>query len=116
MGSFGETLRELRRAAGVTQRELAQRTDLDFSYISKLENDRNSPPAADRIVRISEVLGVSAEHLLALTGKIPSDVQHTIGTSLAAQEFLRETQRLNLTDEEWRSLSQEVRRLRGEFQ
>ena len=115
MASFGETLRDIRREAGVTQRDLAQRTGLDFSYISKLENDRNAPPAADSIVRMCEVLGVPPERLLALTGKIPSDVQQTVASSTAAQEFLRETQRLSLTDDEWRVLSQEVRRLRGEF-
>ena len=114
MGSFGEKLRELRRLAGVSQRELAHSTNLDFSYISKLENDRNSPPAADTILKICEVLGVSSEPLLALTGKIPSTIQQNLGSSEAAQEFLRESMRLNLSEEEWRSLSQQVRRLRCE--
>lgn len=114
MNSFGAALRELRRDAGVTQRELAQRTGLDFSYISKLENDKNAPPAADSIVKICEVLGVPPERLLALTGKIPSDVHQTVATSSAAQEFLRQSQRMNLTEDEWRALSGEARRLRGE--
>src|SRR5437868_386185 len=68
--TFGERLKQLRREAGVTQRRLAETTNLDFSYISKLENDRNPPPAADTIVRICEALNIPAERLLALKGTI----------------------------------------------
>ena len=38
--TFGQYLREQRRRAGMSQRELASRVSVDFSYISKLENDR----------------------------------------------------------------------------
>ena len=113
--TFGSQLRKLRREAGVTQRDLAESTGLDFSYISKLENDRNAPPAADSIVKICAVLNVPPESLLALTGKIPSDVQETISSNVAAQEFLRETHRLGLTEGDWRRLSKEARRLRGKM-
>src|SRR5947209_7991555 len=37
---FGPALRAGRLAAGLSQRELAARTALDFSYISKVENGR----------------------------------------------------------------------------
>jgi transcriptional regulator with XRE-family HTH domain len=113
--TFGSQLRTLRRAAGVTQRELAVRTGLDFSYISKVENDRNSPPAADSIVKICKVLEVPPESLLALKGRIPSDVQESISNNVAAQEFLRETHRLGLSENDWRRLSKEARRLRGKM-
>jgi transcriptional regulator with XRE-family HTH domain len=112
--TFGEKLRQVRRDAGFTQRGLAESAGLDFSYISKVENDRNSPPAADTIVRICNVMKVPPESLLALTGKIPSDVKETISANVAAQEFLRETHRLALTENEWRELSRTVRRLRKE--
>jgi predicted transcriptional regulator len=36
---FGDALREKRRVAGVSQRELADRVNVDFSYISKVETD-----------------------------------------------------------------------------
>ena len=57
---------------------------------------------------------VPPESLLALTGKIPSDVQETISANVAAQEFLREIHSLDLTENEWRELSRTVRRLRME--
>lgn len=114
MASFGEALRERRRAAGLSQRELAERIDKDFSYISKVENARLPPPAADTIVAICRALGINAEELLALTGKIPSEVQKTVSGSKAAQEFLREAQQLDITDEEWEQMMHSLRRLRGD--
>ena len=110
--SFGALLREHRRAAGITQRQLADRAGVDFSYISKIENDRISTPAADTVVKLCEILHVPADELLARGGKIPSDVQGQLGASAAAQEFLRTVQGLALSDEEWRELATTVRRLR----
>ncbi len=110
--SFGGLLRERRRTAGITQRELAQRAGVDFSYISKIENDRIPPPAADTVVKLCEILKTPAEELLARIGKIPSDVQGQLGASAAAQEFLRTVQGLALSEEEWRQLATTVRRFR----
>ena len=111
--TFGEKLRELRRQAGLTQRDLAEKVGLDFSYISKVENDRNPPPAADTIVKICEALEMPAESLLALKGQIPSDVAEGISSNVVAQQFLRETHRLGLSEKEWQYLRAEVKRLRA---
>ena len=110
---FGPALRARRRAAGLSQRELAARTGLDFSYISKVENGRLPPPAADTIVALCQALDIAPEALLALTRKIPTAVQQTVSSSPAAQEFLREAQRMALTDQEWAKLLQSLRELRA---
>ena len=111
--TFGQRLRQLRHSAEFTQRELAKAAGLDFSYISKVENDRNPPPAADTVVRLCKAMKIPAEALLALTAKLPSDVHETVSANEAAQEFLRETHRLRLTDDDWRHLSREARRIRS---
>lgn len=111
--SFGQTLQELRRAVGISQRDLATKVGVDFSYISKVENDRLPPPAADTVVKICEELGVPPAELLALTGKLPSDVKETLSSSVAAQHFIRQAQTMNLTDSEWQSLTKSLKRLRG---
>lgn len=109
---FGRTLREKRRASGMSQRALAERVGCDFSYISKAENGRVPPPSADTIVRICEALNIESEQLLALTGKLPSTIQETVSTSQAAQEFLREAQEMNLRDEEWEAMTKSLQQLR----
>jgi len=109
---FGAALRRRRCAVGLTQRALAARTNLDFTYISKVENGRLPPPAADTIVALSQALDSSPEDLLALTRKIPSVVQRTVSGSVAAQQFLREAHELALTDLEWVEMVQALRGLR----
>ncbi len=112
--TFGTALREMRRAAKINQRELAEQIGLDFSYISKIENGKLPPPSADTVVAICQVLNIEPSELLALTGKIPSDVQRTVSSSKAAQAFLREAQQLHLTDIEWETMLHSMHRLRGD--
>lgn len=110
--TFGQALRELRRSKGISQRDLAKKVGVDFSYISKIENDRLPPPAADTIVKICNALETPPDTLLALSGKIPSELWETIGSSPAAIEFIRSAQSMDITEEEWRELAKQLKRLR----
>jgi transcriptional regulator with XRE-family HTH domain len=109
---FGEALRERRRTVGMSQRELADKIDVDFSYISKVETGKLPPPSADKIVEICLVLEIEPSELLALTGKLPTNVQKAVGTSEVAQEFLQEAQRMALSEDEWKNLVRSLRKLR----
>lgn len=110
---FGQALRARRQIAGLSQRELAAQSGLNFSYISKIENGRLPPPAADTIVLICRALQTEPEDLLALTGKIPTAVRQTVSKSRISQQFLREAQQMALTDQEWTYLLQTLRQLRA---
>lgn len=110
--TFGQTLKEIRRSKDITQRQLATAVGVDFSYISKIENDRMPPPAADTIVKICEVLDVPPDDLLAMTGKMPTPIKEAISEKPAAQEFLREAQNMTLTDDEWSTLTRQLKKLR----
>ena len=50
--------------------------------------------------------------LLAITGKIPTPIKEAIGENPAAQQFLREAQTMTLTDDEWGTLTQQLKKLR----
>jgi transcriptional regulator with XRE-family HTH domain len=110
--TFGRKLRTLRRQSEVTQRELAKRVGVDFSYISKLENDRLPPPAAETTIKICEALGVVADELLATAGKIPLKLQQSVGSSPAGIRFLRTAQTMELSEAEWVQLNEHLKRLR----
>ena len=110
--TFGQTLKEIRRSKDITQRQLATAVGVDFSYISKIENDRMPPPAADTIVKICEMLDVPPDDLLAMSGKMPTPIKEAISEKPAAQEFLREAQNMTLTDDEWSALTQQLKKLR----
>ena len=110
--TFGQALKALRREKNVTQRALAKQVGVDFSYISKVENDRLSPPSADTIVKICDVLSEQPEVLLSMTGKVPTQVRKMVGESSAAQQFMQQAHALKLSEDEWQKLTQNLKRLR----
>ena len=62
--SLGLNLRRARRAADMTQEQLAVTAKVDRGYISDLENDKQSPTVA-MLFRLCDALGVRASELLA---------------------------------------------------
>lgn len=112
--TFGQALRDVRRSKGVSQRDLAEQVGVDFSYISKVENERLPPPSADTIVKICEVLEIPPDELLALTGKMPSSIKDMLSSSPAALEFMRQAHTMGLTEDDWENLSQQLKTLQDE--
>jgi PAS domain S-box-containing protein len=75
--TFGERVRELRQAKGLTQRDLAKKAGISYAYISKLETGSMSPPRHKVIQTLAKILGASdkeADDLFGLAGKIPHDL------------------------------------------
>ncbi len=60
---FGNLLRDLRRKKGFTQQELAIDSDLDRTYISKLERGECMPTILT-VFKIAGVLGVSPSSIM----------------------------------------------------
>lgn len=61
--SFGNTLFQLRRRAGMTQKELAQRLNVTDKAVSKWENGR-AKPTTDTLRKLAALLDVFPEDLL----------------------------------------------------
>ena len=110
---FGRALREFRRRAGLSQRQLAQVVGVDFSYISKLENGRLPPPSTDTIVRIADALGIAPDELLAAARKVPRAVGESLAGTTEAQRFLQLASNMKLSDTEWEQLVGQLKNLRG---
>jgi transcriptional regulator with XRE-family HTH domain len=62
---IGRRLLDRRKALGLTQREIAARAGLPFSYLSELEHGK-AEPGAGNILRLCRVLGLSADALLGV--------------------------------------------------
>jgi transcriptional regulator with XRE-family HTH domain len=60
---LGERIKQLRKEAGWSQGELAEKVGTDARQISRYENGRITP-SLDVIVRVAEVLNVSVDHLV----------------------------------------------------
>lgn len=112
--TFGEVLREKRRASGLSQRKLAELVQVDFSYVSKLENNRLPPPSGETVVRLAEAIKVPPEELLAAARKIPDAVGDQMVGEPSAQRFLRLASAMKLSGTEWESLVGQLKQLRDD--
>jgi HTH-type transcriptional regulator, competence development regulator len=74
METFGERIKRERRAKKKTQRDVADKLEVDFTYISKLENDELPPPAEDKIKALAKYLEINSDELFLLAQKTPTDV------------------------------------------
>ena len=101
MDTFGKTIKKLRKAKGITQLELAEKIGVDFTYVSKIENDRTlRAPAESTIKKMAEVLETNSEELILLAKKIPQELQETIVQDTLAVDFLRTVPKFNQKDRE----------------
>ncbi len=69
---FGSVIRQARKDKSYSQRVLAKLIGMDFTYLSKLENNRaDYPPKEDVIRSIAKELELDQEELIYLAGRIP---------------------------------------------
>lgn len=71
--NFAETLREIRTKKGLGIKTLAKALDVNYTYISKIENSKQVPSEAF-IEKIAKVFNCDEEELRVLAGKIPEDI------------------------------------------
>ena len=79
--SFGRAIKEARRQRGISQKDLAQRAGIDFTYLSKIENDKLAQdqfPKEDTIKKLAQALKADEEELLLLTRWIPESIKQRV--------------------------------------
>jgi len=81
--AFGDFVRDRREAlrskdARFSVRQVAQRIGVEPSFLSKVERGEVPPPSEARIVALARELGEDPDVLLALAGKVSTDLQEAI--------------------------------------
>jgi transcriptional regulator with XRE-family HTH domain len=110
--TFGKRLRQLRLERRLNQKELAARVGIDFTYLSKLENDRMEPPGEETIQRLAAALSADVTELMLLARKVPSDLKPIITQSPLVPQFLRTAHAHGWTEADWKRLIEDVERER----
>ena len=75
---FGDRVRELRHAKGWSLRDLAEKVDVGFTYLSRVENERlnfSDYPSDALIHRLSDALDAEEDELLILAKRIPEPLK-----------------------------------------
>lgn len=110
--AFPDRLRELRRASRMSQRALADKVGIDFTYLSKIENGRVEPPSEGVLQKIAQELAGKvgmdetelADELITLAGKIPSDLAETLSRNPDVVRLLRSVGTDVRSAADWRRL------------
>lgn len=79
-GNHARTARERRRSRNraFSVRQVAQRIGVEPAYLSKIERDQVAPPSEATIRRLAEELDEDPDVLLAMAGKVSSDLREII--------------------------------------
>ncbi len=75
--SLGLLLRKLRLQAGDGIKTAAPKLDVDYSYLSKIENGVANP-SADFLSRVAACYGVDVDTLFLSASRLPPDVEGII--------------------------------------
>lgn len=80
--SFGAYIVEARKALKMNQKELAARIlreedgqPISPQYLNDIEHDRRSPTSDHLIKQFAKVLGLDADYLHYLVGKLPDEIR-----------------------------------------
>lgn len=85
---FGEVLRELREAKGMSVNQLAIYSEVSSGLISKLENKKRGTPKPETIEKLAKGLRMKYEDLMVLAGyKTGSEYKTESDESLSYDEF-----------------------------
>lgn len=89
IGSFGIFFKAARKNKGYSIKSLAQELNVNYTYLSKIENE-HTVPSEEFIRNIARLFGYDEEELLVRAGRIPPDVIRIIRDNpKEAIEFLR---------------------------
>lgn len=79
-GPFVRSLRERLKQSDPTYsvRRVAERIGVEPSFLSKVERGETPPPSEVKIVALARELGADPDILLAMAGKVSSDLQDAI--------------------------------------
>jgi len=80
--TLGQAIIAARKSKGISQKDLAaavQKEDgsgpISPQYLNDIEHDRRSPTSDQLIKEFAQALGVDADDLFVLAGKIPDDLR-----------------------------------------
>lgn len=82
MRNVGERIKRLRKLAGLTQSELAEKLNLESAAVSKYETGR-VPLTQESLIKLSEIFNVTTDYILGIS-------ENTINEPIAIAAKMRD--------------------------
>jgi transcriptional regulator with XRE-family HTH domain len=79
--TFGERVRGLRKAKGLTLRQMAAQVGVGFTYLSRVETGRmtyGDYPSEELIGKLAKALDADVDELLLLAEKVPEPIRRRV--------------------------------------
>ena len=104
---LGKLIRKLRKAKGLSLRQLAEKVSVSFVNIAHIENGRIAT-SEEVIKELAKALDYDVDKLLAAADSVNEDIKNIIKKlPTAVPEFLRTAK--NLTEKEWKDLTEQIK-------
>ena len=83
LSAFGENIRDLRESRSETDasfslRQVATRCGITAAYLSRVERGEVAPPGEETLLKLAHELGQDADVMLAMAGKISTELRSII--------------------------------------
>ena len=75
---FGRTVRKLREERNISIAQFARKVGISPTYLAPIERDVFPPPAEHKVVKIAKALDQDPDELLALAGRVGTDLKRII--------------------------------------
>ncbi len=117
MATFGETIKQWRLDLRLGLRESAKRIGISATYLSRLENNKENSPQADKLLQIAKVYDKDKDEIFSLVDhRVHPDIEETYKKNKIYKEKLPELMRTiaqqNLSSTEWDQLIDDTRNRR----
>ena len=114
--NFGEKLKSIRVEKDISLRKLAEKLGVSAPYLSDVERGQRKPLSGEYIDRVAEVLNLTPEERQSLFDAaaavrgdvVASDVILYAGEVKNVSAALRKARELNLGDEEWLQIIEDM--------
>ena len=116
--AFGKRIRDLREEKRLVDptfslRQFAEKVGISATFLSKVETGEFDPPKAENIIKMANLLGVDADVLLALAGKVDPQLGEIIRDQPKAMaDFLRTAYDRGLTAKDIEKLTEGIKKNR----
>lgn len=111
--SIGENIRTRRESLGMTREELAEKTEISFSQLSKIERNEQKNPTIQSIISICTALNCSVDELIYNEKSADGDYLINVIKNLPTedQEIIKKiTKGMNLMNQAENMLSEKVKK------